>query len=380
MVDNNSVGIVETEYVTFCEPPNELELKSGEKLGPITLAYETYGSLNKDRSNAILILHPLTGDAHAAGFHKGDKKPGWWDMMIGPGKAFDTDRYFVICSNVLGGCKGSTGPSSINPKTGRPYGLSFPVITIRDMVNAQKKLIDFLGIEKLLSVAGGSMGGFQALKWSILYPDNLLSAIVISASSRHTAQQIAFNEVARQAIMADPDWMDGDYYGKAIPARGLAVARMVGHITYMSEKSMEEKFGRKLISKERLGYDFSTEFEVEGYLRYRGDSFVQRFDANSWLYLSKALDYFNLAEDGKLKDVFSSAKAKFLIISFTSDWLYPTYQSKEIVRALKANDLDVSDIEINSTYGHDAFLIEAEDQTNIISHFLRRIQRQNDNE
>ncbi len=371
-----SLGIIETKYFTFAQPPNELKLKTGEKLGPITLAYETYGSLNADKSNAILIFHTLSMDAHAAGYQQGDKKPGWWDPMIGAGKAFDTNKYFLICANVLGGCKGSTGPSSINPKTGKPYGLSFPFVTIEDMVIAQKYLIDSLGIKKLFSAAGGSMGGLQALIWALLYPDQLQSAILIATNTRHTAQQIALHEVARQAIMSDPDWQKGDYYGKSIPAKGLAVARMIGHITYMSEKSMEEKFGRKLIGKEHLGYDFSHDFEVENYLKHRSDNFVQRFDANSYLYISKALDYVDLAENGELPKVFAKALAKFLVISFTSDWLYPSYHSKEMVKAMKANDLDVSFIEINSSYGHDAFLVEIEGQSKLISHFLAQAHKQ----
>ena len=368
----------QTQSYTFAESPHELKLKSGEKLGPITLAYETYGTLNQDKSNAILIFHTLTTDAHAAFFHKEDKKPGWWDDMIGPGKGFDTDKYFIICINVIGGCKGSTGPSSINPKTGQPYGLSFPVVTIEDMVAAQKYLIDHLGIKKLLALAGGSMGGLSALKWAILYPETAAAVIAIATNTRHTAQQIALHEVAREAIMSDPDWQKGDYYGKSLPARGLAVARMVGHITYMSEKSMEEKFGRKLIGKERLGYDFSHDFEVENYLKYRSDNFVQRFDANSYLYISKALDYFDLAAEhgGDLTKAFSKVTAKFLVISFTSDWLYPSYQSKDIVKALKANDLDVSSVEINSSYGHDAFLVEVDSQSKLISHFLTRISKE----
>ncbi len=368
----NNQDIITTQTITFCEQPNELRLESGEKLGPITLAYETYGELNQNKSNAILIFHTLTSDAHAAGFHEGDKKPGWWDKMIGPGKAFDTDKYFLISVNVIGGCKGSTGPASIDPKTGKPYGLSFPFVTIGDMVSAQKLLIDHMGIKKLVCTAGGSMGGLQALKWSVMYPETTASVIVIAANTRHTAQQIALHEVARQAIMGDPDWHNGDYYGKSIPARGLALSRMVGHITYMSDKSMEEKFGRKLISKERLGYDFNQDFQVESYLKYRSDTFVQRFDANSYLYLSKALDYFDMAEDGSLSKSFSRAKAKFLIVSFTSDWLYPTYQSKQMVKALKVNDLDVSDIVINSDYGHDAFLVEAEGLTKLVRPFLKR--------
>ncbi len=369
----NSLGIVETKLFHCGHPLNELVLKSGVKLGPITLAYETYGELNSDKSNAILIFHALSGDAHAAGYHPGSDNPGWWDGMIGPGKAFDTDKYFVICSNVLGSCKGSTGPASINPKTDKPYGLSFPVITIDDMVVAQKLLIDHLGIPRLLSTAGGSMGGLQALKWCVLFPNCVKSVILIATNYRHTAQQIAFHEVCRQAIMSDPDWQNGDYYGKSIPARGLALSRMIGHITYMSEKSMDEKFGRKLIGKEKVGYDFSHDFEVESYLKYRGDSFVQRFDANSYLYITKALDYFDLSEDGNLTAAFKNTQAHFLVISFTSDWLYPSYQSKELVRALKANDLDVSDIEINSSYGHDAFLVEIEGQSQLISHFLSRM-------
>lgn len=371
----DNIDIVETKYVTLCEPPDELALKRGGTLGPITLAYETYGELNETKSNAVLVCHALTGDAHAAGYHKGAKKPGWWDKMLGPDKAFDTNKYFVICANVLGSCNGTTGPASINPKTNKPYALSFPVVTIEDMITTQKYLLDHLGIDTLLCVAGGSMGGLQALKWSTMYPDCVHSVISIAANTRCNAQQIALHEVARQAIMTDPDWQNGNYYGKSIPARGLALSRMIGHITFMSEKSMEEKFGRKLISKEHSGYDFSHDFEVESYLKYRGDSFVQRFDANAYLYLSKALDYFDLAEDGKLVDAFAPAKASFLIVSFTSDWLYPTYQSKEMMRALKANDLDVSDIEIKSSYGHDSFLVEVDAQSRLITHFLNRIRK-----
>ncbi len=374
----DSLGIIETQYFTFAESPHELTLKSGVKLGPITLAYETYGTLNSDKSNAILLFHALTGDAHAAGFHKDAKKPGWWDSMIGPGKAFDTDKYFIISSNCLGSCKGSTGPASINPKTNKPYGLSFPVVTIEDMVVAQKYLVDHLGIKKLLSASGGSMGGLQALKWATMYPDMVKSVIAIATNHRHTAQQIALHEVCRQAIMSDPDWQGGDYYGKTVPARGMALSRMIGHITYMSEKSMDEKFGRKLIGKEKLGYDFSTDFEVENYLKYRGDSFVQRFDANSYLYLTKALDYFELAEDGNLSNAFKNTKAHFLTISFTSDWLYPAYQAKEFVKALKIGGLDVSYVEINTNYGHDAFLVEIEGQSHLITHFLSRMQREKD--
>ncbi len=366
-------SFVETQYLTFAHPPHELILKSGVKFGPITLAYETYGQLNADKSNAILIFHALTGDAHAAGWHKDAKTAGWWDPMIGSGKAFDTDKYFIICANVIGGCKGSTGPSSVNPVTGKPYGLDFPVITIEDMVTSQKLLIDHFGIKKLLAAAGGSMGGLMALEWSVRFPDTLQSAILIATNYKHTAQQIALHEVARQAIMADPNWNKGDYYGKELPAQGMSVSRMIGHITYMSERSMEEKFGRKLQGKEKVGYDFSHDFEVESYLRYRGASFVQRFDANSYLYLSKALDYFDLSQHKDLVKVFKGMTSKFLIVTFTSDWLYPSYQSKDMVRAMKANDIDVSFIEIDTSYGHASFLVEIDGQSKLVSHFLNNV-------
>jgi homoserine O-acetyltransferase len=370
--DNNfrqdSVGIVETMFHSFAEPGNELKLESGDSLGPIILAYETYGELNRNRSNAILVCHALSGDAHAAGIHEGQDNSGWWDDMIGPGKAFDTDRYFVICSNVIGGCKGSTGPSSINPIIKRPYAMDFPFITISDMVNAQKHLIDFLGIERLLSVTGGSMGGMQVLQWVAAYPEMVRSAIPIATTKKHSPQQIAFNEVARQAIMADPAWRDGDYYEHGQPKKGLAVARMVGHITFMSEQSMEKKFSRRL-KKGRLNFNFDPEFEVEGYLHYRGANFVKRFDANSYLYLTKALDYFDLS-GGKLIPQGKKIDTRFLVISFKSDWLYPSSQSQDIVRLLKRRHLDATYCELNSTYGHDAFLVEVEEQTTLIKHFL----------
>lgn len=389
--EKGSVGVVSTQYMTFAEPPDEMVLESGEKLGPITLAYESYGSLNADGSNAILACHALSGDAHAAGISADDggpsaaetgfgadgkaaatqKKLGWWDGMIGPGKAFDTDRYFVICYNVIGGCRGSTGPSSINPSTGRPYGLSFPVVTIGDMVRAQKRLLDHLGVRELLSVAGGSMGGMQALQWAVSYPEMVRSCIPIATTSRLSAQGIAFDEVGRQAIMADQNWHGGDYYGKDSPLPGLGVARMLGHITYLSDESMHNKFGRRLRNREKYGYDFSTDFEVESYLRHQGDSFVRRFDANSYLYITKAIDYFDLAGGtGFLAKALREVSARFLVISFSSDWLYPPYQSKEIVKALKANGADVSYCEIPSSYGHDAFLLEEEAQTHLIKGFL----------
>ncbi len=365
-----NIGIVKTEYFTFAQPPNELKLECGQKLGPITLAYETYGQLNTDKSNAILVVHALSGDAHAAGWHAGDKDPGWWDNMVGPGKALDTSKYFVICSNVIGGCKGSTGPSSIDAKTQKPFALSFPMITIADMVRAQKRLIEYLGIEKLLCVIGGSMGGMQVLQWVEAYPKNLRSVIPVATALKHSPQQIAFDEVGRQAVMADPAWNQGNYYGKEEPERGLALARMIGHITYMSDKSMEEKFSRRL-KDNNYSFKFITDFEVEGYLKYRGDNFVRRFDANSYLYITKAMDYFDLSQD-KLIPKDRKIDVRFLVIAFKSDWLYPAYQSQEIVRQLKIKGADATYCEINSTYGHDAFLLEVEEETRLIKPFLKK--------
>jgi homoserine O-acetyltransferase len=360
---------VQTQHVRF----DSLPLDCGATLSPVDVAYETYGELNRERTNAVLILHALSGDAHAAGISQETGKPGWWDNMIGPGKGFDTDKYFVICSNVLGGCRGTTGPSSINPATGCPYAMSFPVITIGDMVRLQKMLIDHLGIERLLAVAGGSMGGMQVLQWAVAYPDKVAAAIPIATTARHSPQQIAFNEVGRQAIMADPDWNGGNYYGRRPPARGLAVARMIGHITYMSDESMREKFGRRLRDKDRYGFDFSVDFEVESYLHYRGAQFVDRFDANSYLYITKAMDYFDLTNGSEsLASVLEKTQARFLVISFTSDWLYPSYQSLEIVNALRSRNRDVAYCELTSNYGHDAFLVEVGEQTEIVRGFLAR--------
>lgn len=365
--------IVETQYFTFAEPPNELLLENGDRFGPVTLAYETYGILNADKSNAILVLHAFSGDAHAAGYHDGDSKPGWWDDMIGPGKAFDTDQYFVICSNVIGGCKGSTGPACLNPQTGKPYGLDFPIITINDMVTCQRHLIDHFGIKKLLAVAGGSMGGMQVLAWVTKYPERIRSAIPIATAIKHSPQQIAFDEVGRQAIMADPNWNGGHYYDGSVPARGLAVARMVGHITYMSDQSMAEKFGRQR-KEQTAAAKFASDFEVEGYLNYRGDAFVKRFDANSYLYISKAMDLFDASGGKHLQEAFAGARdVKLLVIAFKSDWLYPAYQSKEIVKACKLAGIEATYCEIDSTYGHDAFLLEVEEETHLISHFLRKV-------
>jgi homoserine O-acetyltransferase len=368
-VKNGSLGMVETNYFHLASFPNEITLECGEKLGPITVAYETYGHLNDQRSNAILIVHALSGDAHAAGFHKGDEKPGWWDDMIGPGKAFDTSKYFIVCSNVLGGCRGTTGPSSVNPKTGKKYGLDFPVVSILDMVNVQKHLIDHLKIDQLLSVAGGSMGGMQALEWLVSYPDRLKSAIAIATAPKHSPQQIAFHEVGRQAIVADPHWKEGHYYGGPSPAKGLAVARMVGHITYMSEVSMAEKFGRRL-SQNGSPRKFNVDFEVEEYLHNRGDHFVKRFDANSYLYITKAIDSFDVSRGKELYEVFKGIEAKVMILAFKSDWLYPASQSREIVKACKLAGVDTTYCEIDSTYGHDAFLLEVEEETHLVKHFL----------
>ena len=363
----SSPGGVETAVFHSTVP---FRLQSGATLSKPAIAYETYGDLNAERTNAVLICHALSGDAHAAGYYHGEGKPGWWDRMIGPGRAFDTDRYFIICSNVLGGCKGSSGPSSTNPQTGKPYGLSFPLVTIADMVNAQKMLIDFLGIRTLLAVAGGSMGGMQVLQWGVSFPDAVEALISIATAARHSALQIALNEVGRQAVMSDPDWKEGDYYGRKPPGRGLALARMVGHITYLSEKSMEKKFGRVRRRKED-GRGFTEEFEVEGYLKFKGDSFVKRFDANSYLYLTRAIDYFDLSADRSLAEIFKVlSRHRLLAIAFSSDWLYPPVQVKEIVRAAKVNGADVTYCEISSDYGHDAFLTETVEQSRIISRFL----------
>ena len=363
---------VETQIRSF----PSLMLDCGVTLLNVDVAYETYGTLDANRSNAILILHAFSGDAHAAGISKETGQPGWWSPMIGSGLAFDTDRYFVISSNVLGGCRGTTGPGSIDPSTGQPYAMRFPVITVGDMVRLQKMLVDYLGIERLLAVAGGSMGGMQALAWTVAYPDSVVAAIPIAATCRHSAQQIAFNEVGRQAVMADPDWNEGNYYDSKPPARGLAVARMVGHITYMSDASMREKFGRRLRDKDAFGFDFSVDFEVESYLRYRGSQFVNRFDANSYLYITKAMDYFDLSAGyPSLAAAFERTQTRFLVLSFTSDWLYPTYQSLETVSALRSCNIDAAFCELTSSYGHDAFLLETAEQTDMIAGFLDSVYR-----
>lgn len=367
-MNKESVGIVETKYFNISE---EIELDSGETLKDVTVAYETYGELNKEKSNAILICHALTGDAHAAGWHEGDRKPGWWEMVIGPGKALDSEKYFIICSNVLGGCKGTTGPSSINPKTGKEYGLDFPVITIKDMVNVQKKLVDSFGISQLAVVIGGSMGGMQVLQWMVSYPKMMKKAIPIATAAMSSPQQIAFNAVGRQSIFSDHYWNNGNYYetGKK-PENGLSLARMIAHITYLSDESMDIKFGRELQDKERISYDFSTDFQVESYLKHQGETFVKRFDANSYLYITKAVDLFDLTINDSLIDGFKDVESKVEVISVDSDWLYPTEQSTEIVTALNANNVEVSFSEIKSNYGHDAFLLERGQLNYIFSKFL----------
>ncbi len=365
----NSVGLVETKLIRVVEPGEPLQLECGKTLAPIDVTYETYGRLSDARDNAILVCHALSGNAHVAGYHsQDDPKPGWWEEMVGPGKGIDTDKYFVICSNFLGGCGGTTGPSSVNPETGKPYGLDFPIITIADMVRVQKLLLEKLRIDHLLAVIGGSIGGMQVLQWSIAYPDMMDAAIPIATTTHLGAQSIAFDAVGRNAILADAHFENGQYHGKELPAQGLGIARMIGHITYLSEKGMREKFGRELRSAETYRYDFNSEFAVETYLDYQGQTFVDRFDANSYLYITKASDYFDLGRDyGSLKDAFSRARARFLVVSFSSDWLFTPAQSEAIVEALAANDKDVSFCNVASSYGHDAFLLEHE----VLGSFLR---------
>lgn len=367
-MSKESVGNVETKYYNVAEP---IDLDSGKTLEEVTVAYETYGELNKEKTNAILICHALTGDAHAAGWHEGDKKPGWWEIVIGPGKALDTEKFFIICSNVLGGCKGTTGPSSINPKTGKEYGLEFPVITIKDMVKVQKKLVDSFGINQLYAIIGGSMGGMQVLEWLVTYPSMMKKAVPIATTALSSPQQIAFNEVGRQAIFSDPNWNNGNYYGTGkIPENGLSLARMIAHITYLSDESMDIKFGRDLQDKDEISYDFSIDFQVESYLKHQGETFVKRFDANSYLFITKAVDLFDLSVNDSLIDGLKNVECKMEVISVDSDWLYPTEQSTELVTALNANNVEVSFSEIKSNYGHDAFLLEMGQLNHILSKFL----------
>ncbi len=370
--ENNSIGIVQTRTMRVVEQEQPLKLECGKKLAPIDVAYETYGRLNDAGDNVILICHALSGNAHVAGRNSADdRKPGWWDNMVGPGKGIDTNKYFIICSNFLGGCSGTTGPCSLNPATGRRYGLDFPIITIADMVRVQKLLLDKLGIKKLLAVIGGSIGGMQVLQWTIEYPEFIKSAMPIATTTHLGTQSIAFDAVGRNAILGDSDFNNGQYDDEKSPDRGLAIARMIGHITYLSEKGMREKFGRQLRNGDRYSYDFNSEFAVETYLDYQGQSFVERFDANSYLYITKAADYFDLAQGyGSLNEAFAQTKCRFLIMSFSSDWLFTPEQSRMMVDALIANRKDVSFCDIESPYGHDAFLLEPEVLGSFISSFL----------
>jgi homoserine O-acetyltransferase len=371
---DTSIALAATEHapsVTFTEG---MTLDCGARLERVTVAYRTYGTLNAARSNAILACHALTGDQYLAETHPLTGKDGWWDMVVGPGLSVDTNRYFVICANVLGGCMGTTGPQDINPATGDPWALSFPVITVRDMVRAQAMLLDHLGIESLFAVAGGSMGGMQVLQWAASYPHRVFAALPIAAATRHSAQNIAFHEVGRQAVMADPDWRGGRYFAEGInPRRGLAVARMGAHITYLSDAALHRKFGRRFQDRDNPTFSFDADFQVESYLRHQGITFVERFDANSYLYLTRAMDYFDLAADydGVVANAFRGAPTRFCVISFTSDWLFPTAESRAIVHALNAAGARVSFAEITTDKGHDAFLLDEPELFAIVRGFLK---------
>jgi homoserine O-acetyltransferase len=354
--------------------PGPLALDGGSILAPVEIAYETYGTLNAARSNAILVCHALTGDQHVASAHPRTGKPGWWTRMVGAGKPIDPTRHFVVCANVLGSCMGSSGPASIDPASGEPYGMAFPVITVRDMVRAQAMLMDHLGVHTLHAVVGGSMGGMQTLEWAATYPDRVRAAVTIASAARHSAQNIAFHEVGRQAIMADPRWNKGAYYGAGDPpSAGLAVARMAAHITYLSEAGLTEKFGRRLQDRGTKGFGFDADFQVESYLRHQGISFTDRFDANSYLYITRALDYFDLAEEhgGLLANAFRGSRTRFCVVSFDTDWLYPTSESRSIVHALNAAGAAVSFVELSSPFGHDAFLLNVPQLNQVVGGFIR---------
>ena len=351
-----------------------LALDGGARLNQVEIAYETYGTLNAERSNAVLICHALTGDQHVASAHPRTGKPGWWTRMVGPRLPIDPARHFVVCANVLGSCMGSSGPASLDRATGRPWGMHFPVITVRDMVRAQGLLLDHLGVDTLAAVVGGSMGGMQALSWAATFAKRVRSCVVIASTARHTAQNIAFHEVGRQAVMADPKWRGGDYYGHDDPpAAGLAVARMAAHITYLSEAGLTEKFGRRLQGRDTKGFGFDADFQVESYLRHQGIAFVDRFDANSYLYITRAMDYFDLAEEhgGRLANAFRGTVTRFCLVSFDTDWLYPTAESRMVVQALNAAGAPVSFVELNSPYGHDAFLLDSPELNRVVDGFLR---------
>ncbi len=350
-----------------------LKLDAGVELSPFQIAYKTYGALNAARSNAILVCHALTGDQYVSGTHPVTGRPGWWENMVGPGKPIDTNRFFVISSNVIGGCMGTTGPASRDPATGEPYGLKLPVVTIPDMVRAQAMLLDHLGIDQLLCVAGGSMGAMQALQWAVAYPERVFATLPIAGAARHSAQNIAFHEVGRQAVMADPDWQNGIYFQDgAFPRRGLAVARMAAHITYLSDSALHRKFGRQLQDRAAISFGFDADFQVESYLRHQGTIFVERFDANSYLYITRAMDYFDLAADhgGVLANAFKNTKTRFCLVSFTSDWLFPTAEARQIVHALNAASASVSFAEIETDKGHDAFLLDEPELYDIVRGFL----------
>jgi homoserine O-acetyltransferase len=354
--------------------PGPLELDGGARLSPVEIGYETYGTLDPDGGNAILICHALTGDQHVASTHPITGKTGWWTRMVGAGKPIDPARHFIVCANVLGSCMGTSGPASIDPSCLTPYAMRFPVITIRDMVRAQALLLDHLGVRTLQAVVGGSMGGMQVLEWAATYPDRVRSAVVVASAARHSAQNIAFHEVGRQAIMADPKWRGGDYYADGDPpAAGLAVARMAAHITYLSEAGLTEKFGRRLQARDAKSFGFDADFQVESYLRHQGISFVDRFDANSYLYITRAMDYFDLAEEhgGRLANAFGQSRARFCLVSFDSDWLYPTSESRGIVHALNAAGAKVSFVELSSPFGHDAFLLDVPELNRVVDGFLR---------
>ncbi len=362
-----------TSPVVRFGPDKPLRLDAGVRLSPFQIAYQTYGALNAERSNAILVCHALTGDQHVANTNPVTGKPGWWEVLIGPGRIIDTDRFFVICSNVLGGCLGSTGPASFDPATGKPYALRLPVITVRDMVRAQLMLVEHFGIDRLFCVLGGSMGGMQVLEWAASYPERVFAALPIASGARHSSQNIAFHEVGRQAVMADPDWCGGRYVelGKR-PEKGLAVARMAAHITYLSESALHRKFGRNLQDRDALTFGFDADFQIESYLRHQGMTFVDRFDANSYLYMTRAMDYFDLAADhgGRLADAFIGTKTRFCVVSFTSDWLFPTAESRQVVHALNAAGASVSFVEIETDRGHDAFLLDEPELFAAISGFI----------
>lgn len=371
-----SAGVVQAQFTELFQASSPMRFASGQELGSVRVTFETYGKLNADASNAIFVCHALTGDAHAAGLHsESDKKPGWWDGFIGPGKGLDTNRYFVICANVLGGCQGTTGPSSIDPATGKRFCLNFPFLTIRDVVTVHAELVKSLGINKLLAVVGGSLGGMQVLEWVVRYPDQVKAAVVLASAPKLSAQGIAFNAVGRRAIYADPGFSNGDYYDSEGPRYGLALARMVAHITYLSEDSIELKFGRKLQDSDHFAFSMQkeTEFQIESYLHYQGKRFVQRFDANSYLYLTRMMDYFDLSDGFEsLSDAFAQTKARFLVASYDTDWLFPTSQSRELVSALMKVRRHVSFVELRCPFGHDSFLIDLEPLAALVSPFLDR--------